>query len=71
MLSQDNNARSNTVYPGTFYALYIGPNGNGIGHLLFKVSTKHTLVIMKYKSVPVPEDLIGIINEMDISTTNI
>ena len=53
------------MYPRTFYALYIGPNDNGIGHSIFKLSTKQILITMKNQPVPVPEDLIKIINETD------
>ena len=29
MIAYNNNARSNELYPRTFYALYIRPNNNG------------------------------------------
>ena len=45
--------------------LYIGPNDNSNGHLIYKLSTDQIIVTMKYQSVPVPEDLIKAINETD------
>ena len=67
----DTNAGSNTLYPRTCYALYIGPNNNGIGHFIFKLSTKQIVITMKYLPVPVPEDLIKTINETDSFTNTI
>ena len=66
-----NIVRSNTLGPRTFYTLYIGPNDNGTDHLIFKLSRKWTLITLKYKPVPMPEDLIATINEIDTFTTNI
>mmetsp|Transcript_38260 Transcript_38260/g.43175 ORF Transcript_38260/g.43175 Transcript_38260/m.43175 type:complete len:111 (-) Transcript_38260:36-368(-) len=40
MMAYDNNAKSNALYLRIFYALYIGPNNNGAGHLIFKLSAK-------------------------------
>ena len=51
--------------------LYIGPNDNGIGHLIFKLSTKQILTTMKYQLVPTPENLLKTINEMNSCTTKI
>ena len=63
------NAGSNTLYPRTFYVLYIGPIDNDIGHLIFKLSTKQILVTIlvttKYQPIHVPENLIQVINETD------
>ena len=36
----DTNVDNNTLRPRTFYVLYIGPNDNDNGHLIFKLSTK-------------------------------
>ena len=40
VMTYGNNARSNTLYPRRFYALYIGPNNNDDGHLIFRLSMK-------------------------------
>ena len=69
-MAYNNTTRSNTLYLRRFYTLYIGPNDNGTGHLIFKLSTKH-IPTLKYIPVPMPEDLIEVINEMDTFTTNI
>ena len=34
-MAYDNNPRSNTLYPRSFYALHIRPNNNGASHLIF------------------------------------
>ena len=39
VMAYDNNVGKYTLHPRTFYALYIGPNDNGKGHLIFKLST--------------------------------
>ena len=70
-MDYNNNAGSNNLYPRIFYALYIGSNDNSTGHLIFKLSTKQILTTMKYKLVPVSEDLIQVINEMNSFTTKI
>ena len=71
-MTYDTNTGSNTLHPRIlFYTLYIGPNNNGIGHLMFKISTKQISTTMKYQSVPVPENLFKIINETDPFTTKI
>ena len=64
-MAYDTNVGNNTLRPRTFFVLYIGPNDNGIGHLIFKLSTKQILITMKYQPVSVPEDLIKAINETD------
>ena len=40
VMACDNNAKSNTLNPRTFYALFIGPNDDGAGHFIFELSTK-------------------------------
>ena len=62
---------SNTLYPRTFYALYIGLNDNGIGHLIFKLSTKQILTTIKYQPVSMPGNLFKTTNGIDSLTTKI
>ena len=71
VIAYNNNTSSKTLYPKISYALYIGPNDRGTGHLIFKLSTKQVLTIPKYKPVPMPEDLIKAINKMDTYTNKI
>ena len=71
VMAYDTNAGSNTLYPRTLYALYIGPNNNGIGHLVFKLSTKQILTTVKYQPVPVSKNLSRTSNETDSFTTKI
>ena len=70
-MAYNNNARGNTLYPRTFYTLYIGPNNNGAGHLILKLLIKQILTTLIYKPVPIPEDLLKTINQKDSLTTNI
>ena len=51
--------------------LYIKPNDNGDGHLIFKLSTNQVLVTMTYQPIHLPEDLIEVINETDSSNNKI
>ena len=64
-MDYDTNTGNNTLRPRTFYVLYIGPNDNSIGHLIFKLSTKQISITINYQSVPVPDDLIEAINKID------
>ena len=70
-MAYDTNSADSILYLRTFYALYIGLNNNGIGHLIFKLSTKKILTTMKYQPVPVPENLIKTISETDSFTNKI
>ena len=70
-MAYDTIAENSTLYPGVFYAFYIGQNNNGICHLIFRISTKQILTTMKYKQVLVPENLPQTINEKDTLTTKI
>ena len=65
MMAYDINAGNNTLHPRTFYALYIGSNDNGVGHLIFILSTKQILTTLKYKPVHMHEDLIKKTNKQD------
>ena len=73
VIDYNNKAGNNTLRTKLFYALYIKQNGNGIGHLIYKLSTDQILVTMKYQSlpVPVPEDLIKLTNKTDSSDNKI
>ena len=48
VIAYDNKSGNNTLHLKVFYALYIEPNGNGSGHLIYKLSMDQILVIMKY-----------------------
>ena len=62
---------TNTLRPRILYALYIAPNDNGKGHLIFKLSTKMILATIKYQPIHAPEDLIETINEEDLFNNRI
>ena len=54
-MAYNTNFGNDTLCPRTFYALYIGPNDIGNGHLIFKLSTKQMLVITKHQPINVPK----------------
>ena len=54
-----------------FYALYVKPNDNGIGHLIYRISMKQILSTMKYKPVSAPENQFKSINEKNTFITKI
>ena len=71
VMAYDTNAENNILYSRLFYVLYIGPNNNSIGHLIFRLLTKDILTTIKYQPVPMLEDLIKAINETDSFTNKI
>ena len=71
IMAYNNNKGNKTIRPRTFYALCIGQNDNGNGHLIFKVSTKQILVTMKYQPIHAPVDLMEAIDEKDFSNNKI
>ena len=71
VIAYDTKAGKNTPHPRVFYALYIKPNDDGNGHLIYKLSTDQILVTMKYQSVPVPEALIAMMYKSDSSDNKI
>ena len=71
MIAYNTSDGSNILYPRTLYTLYVGPNNNGIGHLIFKLSMKQILTTIKYQPVPIHECLFETINETNSFTTKI
>ena len=47
-----------------FFALYIGPNDGGTGHSVFKLSTKSMIVTTRCKPIPMPGNVIEVVNQM-------
>ena len=70
-MAYNTDTENSIFYPRTFYALYIGPNNNSIGHLIFRLSTKHILITMKYEPIPLPNNLFKTISQKDSFTTKI
>ena len=71
VIAYNNKAEKNTLHPKIFYALYIEPNNNNNGHLIYDLSTYKILVTMNYQSVPVPEDLIEAMYKTNSSNNRI
>ena len=64
VLAYDVKSDNKTSKPRAFNALYIRPNDAGTGHSVFKLSTKKMIVPPRCKSVPMPDDVIEVINRM-------
>ena len=71
VIAYDTNAGNNRLRPRIFYELYMGPNDDGNVNLIYKLSTDQTLLTMKYQAVPVPKDLIKVMNKTDASNNKI
>ena len=65
VVADDNKVGNRTLWPRVFYALYVRPNNNGNGHLIYRLSMDQVLVTKDYQSVPVPEDLIEATSETE------
>ena len=46
-----------------FYTLYIGLNDGGTSYSVFKLSTKQMIITPRCKSVPMPDDVIEVVNK--------
>ena len=77
VITYNNNTENNTLRQRIFYVLYIGPNNDGNGHLIYKLYIDQILVTMNYQSVPVPvpvpvpEDLTKEMNKIYASDNKI
>ena len=64
VLAYDVKSDNKTSKPRAFHALYIGHSDTGTGHSVFKLSTKKMIVIPRCKPIPIPDDVIEVINRM-------
>ena len=64
VLAHDVQSNNKTSKPRAFYALYIKPNNGGTGHSVFKLVTKSMIVIPRCKPIPMPDNVIKVINQM-------
>ena len=64
VMAYDVTASSKTTILRAFYALYIGPNNSGTGHQVFKLSSKRLVTLPKSKPVPMPDDVIQVVNDL-------
>ena len=62
VLAYDVKSNSKTLKPRALYALYIGPNDEGTGQSVFKLSTKTMLITHRYKPIPMPDNVIAVVN---------
>ena len=54
VLAYNAKSTNKTSKPRAFHALYIGPNDTGIGHSVFKLASKNTIVTPRCKPIPMP-----------------
>ena len=66
VMAYDVTTNNKTTIPRTFYALYIGPNNSGTGHQVFKLLLKRSVTTPKCKPVPMPDNIIQVVNDMGI-----
>ena len=64
VLAYNVKSENKTSKPTAFHALYIRPNDAGTGHSVFKLSTKKMIVTPRCKPIPMPGDVIEVINRM-------
>ena len=64
VIAYDVTANNKTTIPRVYYALYIGPNDSGTGHQVFKLLSKRLVTKPKCKPVPMPDDVIQVVNDM-------
>ena len=64
VMAYDVTANNKTTIPRAFYALYIGPNNSSTGHQVFKLLSKRLVTTPKCKPVPIPDDVIQVVNDM-------
>ena len=64
VLAYDVQLDNKTSKPRAFYPLYIGPNDRGTGHSVFKLSTKTMIVTPRCKPIPMPDNVITVVNKI-------
>ena len=57
IIAYDNKVGNKTLCPRTFYALYVKPNQEGNGHLIYRLDKDQIVVTKNYQTVPVTEDI--------------
>ena len=65
VLAYDVKSNNKTSKPRALYALYIGPNDGGTGHSVSKLSTKKMIITSKCKPIPMPNNVIEVVNQME------
>ena len=65
IITYDNKVGNKTLHPRASYALYIIPNEQGTGYLIYSLSTNQKVVTKDFQSVPVPEDTVETICKLD------
>ena len=61
----NNTVGNKTLRPRVFYALYVKPNEDNNGHLIYRLSTDQIVVTKDYRTVLVVEDLVDTTSKTD------
>ena len=64
VLACDVKSDNKTHKPRAYHALCIGPNNAGTGHSVFKLVTEDMIVTPRCKPIPIPDDVIKVINQI-------
>ena len=56
-IAYNNEVGNKTPRLRIFYALYVKPNQEGNGHLIYRLDKDQTVVTKDYQTVPVPEGI--------------
>ena len=64
VMAYDVTSNNVTARPRVFFALYIGPNASGIGHAVFKLSTKLLVTTPKYRPKSMADDIVAVVNDI-------
>ena len=58
IIAYDNKIGNKILYPRTFYTLYVEPNQEGNGHIVYSLDEDQIVVTKNYRTTSVPEDLV-------------
>ena len=64
VMAYEPKSSNDTGMPRAFYALYLYPNENGSGHVVFSLKLKTRRSTQKCIPQPMAQDIIDIVNEM-------
>ena len=63
-MAYDELSSNKTSKPRAFYVLFIGPNGWGTGHSVFKLSTKNMIITPRCKPISISDNVIKVVNQI-------
>ena len=66
IIADDNKVEYKALCSKIFYTLYVKPNEEFFGHLIYRLSTNHIVVTKDYQTVPIPKDPVDTVCESDL-----